>query len=394
MVWFQCEDCGENLKKPKLVGHFRMCSAFKLSCIDCGQVFGQQAVQGHTQCISEAEKYGPKGLVNVANGTPAKASSAKKNADVDIHVGLSNRPPWFCSLCNTSATSQQTLLLHADGKKHRAKARAFHAANQPKPTEESNAADVALADKCLSNSAPENNDAKEEPQKPAKAASNDDIPVSENGNLSVKKRKTDDSVVAKCTGGDVQTQLGNGEVVQIEKEVDEKRKKVKKAKHDEQENGEHESCPASEKIKWKKLLSSILKSTPDGAVKMKKLQKLVRKSLQESGISFDVTELSSTLENKVKSSSRLAVDGKYHQQHQPVSLKQEESEFQDPVYLDTEACNIARQWQPFPQLQPMANPRLQYPTYTARSCSPLHSPLQDVAWLEVAVDDGFWLEAV
>jgi hypothetical protein len=30
MVWFQCEDCGENLKKPKLAGHFRCCSAYKV----------------------------------------------------------------------------------------------------------------------------------------------------------------------------------------------------------------------------------------------------------------------------------------------------------------------------------------------------------------------------
>ena len=89
MVWFQCEDCGDNLKKPKLPTHFRQCSAFKvsrnllftristfsmnftrlldyaddcsadfalyqLSCIDCGQVFGQHDVESHTQCITEA----------------------------------------------------------------------------------------------------------------------------------------------------------------------------------------------------------------------------------------------------------------------------------------------------------------------------------------------------
>lgn len=30
MVWFQCEDCGDNLKKPKLPNHFRMCSASKV----------------------------------------------------------------------------------------------------------------------------------------------------------------------------------------------------------------------------------------------------------------------------------------------------------------------------------------------------------------------------
>jgi len=33
MVWFQCEDCGENLKKPKLPNHFRMCSATKVFSI-------------------------------------------------------------------------------------------------------------------------------------------------------------------------------------------------------------------------------------------------------------------------------------------------------------------------------------------------------------------------
>ncbi|KAL0345061.1 UNVERIFIED_CONTAM: UBP1-associated proteins 1C [Sesamum radiatum] len=131
MVWFQCEDCGDNLKKPKLPNHFRVCSAYKLSCIDCGQVFGQQDVESHTQCITEAEKYGPKGQGNALNGSNTKPKKdSKPKPEVDINVGLSERPPWFCSLCNTKATSKQALLLHADGKKHRAKARAFHAAKQ------------------------------------------------------------------------------------------------------------------------------------------------------------------------------------------------------------------------------------------------------------------------
>lgn len=43
------------------------------------------------------EKYGPKGLGKASNGTPAKASSdSKQKPDVDINVGLSDRPPWFC----------------------------------------------------------------------------------------------------------------------------------------------------------------------------------------------------------------------------------------------------------------------------------------------------------
>uniref|UniRef100_A0A0E0MYI5 At1g61320/AtMIF1 LRR domain-containing protein n=1 Tax=Oryza rufipogon TaxID=4529 RepID=A0A0E0MYI5_ORYRU len=50
MARFQCEDCGgDDLKKPKLAGHFR----------SCAQPTGQETVQGHAQCISGAEKYGP-----------------------------------------------------------------------------------------------------------------------------------------------------------------------------------------------------------------------------------------------------------------------------------------------------------------------------------------------
>lgn len=36
----------------------------------------------------------------------------------------------ICCLCSTGAASKQTLPLHADGKKHRAKARAFHASQK------------------------------------------------------------------------------------------------------------------------------------------------------------------------------------------------------------------------------------------------------------------------
>ncbi|KAA3490317.1 pre-mRNA cleavage factor Im 25 kDa subunit 1-like [Gossypium australe] len=118
MVWLQGEDCGENLKKPKLPNRFRICSASKLSCIDCGVIFKQPTVQGRTQCITEAEKYGPKGQVKTPNGSNAKANKqTNEKPDIDINVGLSQRPPWVF-LCKTMATSQQTLLLHAEGKKH------------------------------------------------------------------------------------------------------------------------------------------------------------------------------------------------------------------------------------------------------------------------------------
>ncbi|KAG6500286.1 hypothetical protein ZIOFF_040129 [Zingiber officinale] len=80
MVWFQCEDCGENLKKPKLPNHFRIFSACKLSCMNCGKTFYRNSMQSH-------------------------------------------------NLCNTTTINQQTLLLHADDKKHRAKAKAYHASH-------------------------------------------------------------------------------------------------------------------------------------------------------------------------------------------------------------------------------------------------------------------------
>lgn len=124
-MWFQCEDCGENLKKPKLQNHFRGCSAGKLSCIDCGVVFNQQSVQGHTQCVSEAEKYGPKDVGCVKKET-MKIHGKEQSVDgVDISLGLSARPPWSCSLCNVKTTSQETLVLHSQGKKHRSKARSM-----------------------------------------------------------------------------------------------------------------------------------------------------------------------------------------------------------------------------------------------------------------------------
>ncbi|KAK1434059.1 hypothetical protein QVD17_10977 [Tagetes erecta] len=95
-IWLR-SCCGDNLKKPKLAGHFRSCSANTLPCIDCGQMFGQQSVQGHTQCITEMEKYGLKGQAKPSNGTPGKPnSSSKSKPEVDINVGLSERPPWFC----------------------------------------------------------------------------------------------------------------------------------------------------------------------------------------------------------------------------------------------------------------------------------------------------------
>ncbi|XWS72221.1 hypothetical protein CRYUN_Cryun02cG0021300 [Craigia yunnanensis] len=322
MVWFQCEDCGENLKKPKLPNHFRICSASKLSCIDCGVIFGQQSVQGHTQCITEAEKYGPKGQGKAPNGSNAKPNKqTKEKPDIDINVGLSQRPPWFCSLCNTKASSQQTLLLHAEGKKHKSKARAFHAKQQPEQMEESTPDTKVSTENKVNGEVPEN--------KADGEAKSQDLPEDShvqvnseapNGDLSSnKKRKLDVSVgdgTDKNSGDDSSDKAGNGEVIQMEVEkTEDSKRKSKKSKHDVVKEDKVECASTKEdtkkKIKWKKLIKAALKSSPDGVLKMRKLQKLVLKTLQESGVDDDKSQLSEMLEHKITSSSRFTVDNKY-----------------------------------------------------------------------------------
>lgn len=317
MVWFQCEDCGENLKKPKLPNHFRVCSAFKLSCIDCGETFSQQSVQGHTQCISEAEKYGPKGQGKVSNGTPAKpGKDAKQQPDFDITVGLTKRPPWFCSLCNIKASSEQTLLLHAEGKKHKAKARAFHASKQQPQQKQESTSPTTLPPEEASKSRGGDGEHIEEPKIKDISTSNNAHDNSEvdKGNLqSSKKRKHDGSDKIdhkKKTMLDNLNEVGDGEVIQAENT------EVKKSKHvvTARENAEDASHPnedAQKKIKWKKLIKSTLKSNPDGKMKMKKLKKLVMEALKQSGVTEDENQLGAKLERKINSSSRFAIDSKY-----------------------------------------------------------------------------------
>ncbi|KAM1062179.1 hypothetical protein ACFX2I_026549 [Malus domestica] len=301
MVWFQCEDCGDNLKKPKVLGHFKCCSARKFSCIDCGETFGRETVQGHTQCMTEAEKYGPKG----AQGKPLNGGGAKPNKDgkqqpdFDITVGLTKRFPWFCSLCNTKATSEQTLMLHAEGKKHRAKARAIHAAKQqPKQPEESVPDTKPPPEDTPKGEVLENKQI-EEPKSHDASRVNPEHKISEAENdalLKNKKRKLDASKndeSTKKTKDSTSYEVGNGKVVQSGKT---------------EANGKEGELTTN--IKWKKLITSTLKLN-DGVLKMRKLKKLVLKALEESGITDDETKLSNMFEHKINSSSKFRVENKH-----------------------------------------------------------------------------------
>ena len=40
---------------------------------------------------------------------------------------MATRPPWTCSCCGVTCTSEETLIGHANGKKHRSKARSARA---------------------------------------------------------------------------------------------------------------------------------------------------------------------------------------------------------------------------------------------------------------------------
>ncbi|KAH3785632.1 cell growth-regulating nucleolar protein-like [Dreissena polymorpha] len=65
MVVFNCNACGEALKKNQVEKHYmtkcRSCNV--LSCIDCGKDFWGNDYEQHTKCISEEEKYSGKNFV-------------------------------------------------------------------------------------------------------------------------------------------------------------------------------------------------------------------------------------------------------------------------------------------------------------------------------------------
>ncbi|KAG0487433.1 hypothetical protein HPP92_009528 [Vanilla planifolia] len=312
MVWFQCEDCGENLKKPKLANHFRLCSALKLSCIDCGEVFGKDTVQNHMQCMTEAEKYGPKSQGNPSQNTFSKKEKPKKNADVDINVGLSSRPPWYCSLCNTPATSKQTLLLHADGKKHRAKAKAYHSSHIHS-SQTYNGINGNVDQKLEKIEA---NGSKVDQPEETNLLTDGSQQLQEK--KSEKKRRHEESAGVDLLIDNKHNNACNityGEGVKAEQTEERQNKRNKNAgKIPDSEHVDNNQVRENEalmkNIKWKKLVTSILKSNAEGAMKIKKLQKLVIKELENTSTTGDRAQLCAAMMEKINSSSRFVINHK------------------------------------------------------------------------------------
>lgn len=217
------------------------------------------------------------------------------------------------SLCKTTTTSKQTLLLHADGKKHRAKAKAFHAsqkqtngAEQTPDVKET--ADLPTKESAQVNGGRSADSERNEDKDAGKRKRMDDMTIEELDNT--KRQHLTSSSIGEFT------QSGYG-----------KSENKAKSKADELASGADCKSVEKQKIKWKKIITKTLKmvsakklvssyvsaslklyvvhncvglfQNPDGIMKLKKLQKLISKELQERGVSEDKEGLRATLMDKV-----------------------------------------------------------------------------------------------
>eukprot|EP00268_Persea_americana_P028302 TRINITY_DN2748_c2_g1_i1.p1 TRINITY_DN2748_c2_g1~~TRINITY_DN2748_c2_g1_i1.p1 ORF type:complete len:151 (-),score=33.72 TRINITY_DN2748_c2_g1_i1:628-1080(-) len=128
----------------------------------------------------------------------------------------------------------------------------------------------------------------------------------EKGRQSMKKRKLDafrSRGVGSNEGGYV-VDLSSGEVIQparVEAECFPKKSKhtdVTLQIEDQIMKIDHAEEATNQKIKWKRLITSILELNPDRVVKISKLQKLVSKSLGDAGIILDEAQLRDRLKHK------------------------------------------------------------------------------------------------
>ncbi|DBA94274.1 hypothetical protein WJX77_002446 [Trebouxia sp. C0004] len=284
MVWFVCDDCGDSIKKPKVPQHLQQCSASRFTCLDCSRSFDRHTVKGHATCVTEVDKYakgatkpggyaaqgyykeGSGAIVVVAQPVP----STSEPADTAY---LATRPPWTCNVCKVTCTSQDTLLGHAGGVKHRRRARA--AAKEEKGSE-----------------AAQQSQAETVPKVPADvviamkrtADSNNEEPM-----VKLKKQKKSrlQADTTQAANGQDEARLSNGYFADIA------------------------AAPTMQKletIKWKKMALQALKGSRHNCMKLSKLQKQLRIAAKISDVlSADADAL---ITSRLKGSSQFVMKGK------------------------------------------------------------------------------------
>ncbi|KAI3628103.1 hypothetical protein CBS14141_002104 [Malassezia furfur] len=132
MVSFNCDGCGDVVKKPKLAQHYKRCYA-PFTCLDCSVQFASPQ-EAHTSCITEDEKYqkslykGKKSNVQILNRTQSsQGSSATMDKPTDTPKS---------TLSQTEATKEDTnVSTGKDKKRKRDSLQENSTKKEPKTTE-------------------------------------------------------------------------------------------------------------------------------------------------------------------------------------------------------------------------------------------------------------------
>ncbi|DBA89675.1 TPA: hypothetical protein ACH3X2_004567 [Trebouxia sp. C0005] len=281
MVWFVCDDCGDSIKKPKVPQHLQQCSASRFTCLDCSRSFDRHTVKGHATCVTEVDKYAkgatkPGGYAaqgyykDGSGATVVVAQPVASTSEPADTAYLATRPPWTCSVCKVNCTSQDTLLGHAGGVKHRRRARA--AAKDDKGSE-----------------AAQQSQAETTSEVPAAvvtamkrtADSNNEEPM-----VTVKKQKKS-RLQADTTQAANGARLSSGDSADI---------------------AAAPTMQRLESIKWKKMALQALKSSRDNCMRLSKLQKQLRVAANVSDVlSVDADTL---IASRLQGSSQFVIQGK------------------------------------------------------------------------------------
>lgn len=219
MPWFYCDDCGDTIKKPKVAQHCNQCRASSFTCIDCSLNFDRRTVQGHTQCVTEHEKYAlgatkPGGIHCSGFSAEGSAKPGEEGKPEGLNF-LTTQPPWKCTICNVNCTSQDTLMGHASGAKHKRRAKAALAAKNGEQQQQQQT--TAGQQQEQQQQGASDAEAKPAPTEAAQQREEGEVKKSKKEGKKEKKRK--------AVAEDVATEVEEGKVKKVKKEKRQKKKK-------------------------------------------------------------------------------------------------------------------------------------------------------------------------